>query len=108
MKKVLAPFLSLLFMLLPAGVIAGSKASVKTWTPKKMQKGAVKAQRLTTTDGKKILRAADGKMYLLDGTGKRYMVDQDGNKIQVNQAGKVIQVGDQRRVIKRMGPGPLC
>ncbi len=107
MRKVMASMLSLLIMLLPAGLIAGSKTTVKTWNPK-VKKGSVKAQRMTTADGKKVLVAQDGKMYLLDRSGKRYMVDQSGNKIQVNQAGKLIQVGDQRNVIKRMGPGPLC
>jgi len=108
MKKVLAPVLSFLIMLLPAAVTAGSKAGVQTWNPKKVKKGSVKAQRMTTKDGKKILMARDGKMYLLDDTGKRYMVDQNGKKVQVNQAGKIIQVGDQRNIIKRLGPGPLC
>lgn len=107
MRKVIASMLSLLIMLLPAGLIAGSQPTVKTWDPK-VKKGSVKAQRMTTADGKKVLVAQNGKMYLLDKSGKRYMVDQNGSKIQVNRAGKIIQVGDQRNVIKRMGPGPLC
>ena len=107
MKKVMASLLSFIIMVLPAGVAAGSKSSVKSWNPK-VKKGSVKAQRMTTADGKKVLVAQDGKMYLLDNTGKRYMVDQNGNKVQVNRAGKIIQVGDQRNVVKRLGPGPLC
>ena len=107
MKKLTASILSFLIMLLPVSATAGSTTSVKTWKPK-AKKGAVKAQRMTTPDGQKVLLAQDGKMYLLDKAGKRYMVDEKGNKVQVNRSGKIIQVGDQRNVIKRLGPGPLC
>jgi hypothetical protein len=107
LKGIISTVLSFGFMLIPMVATAGSQQKAVKWNTK-VKKGSIKAQRITTKDGKKILVAPDGTMYLLDSDGKHFMVDQNGQKIQVNQVGYIIKVGKQRKIKLRIGPGPLA